>query len=302
VPDGTDGAVARVDASRGVVTATIAALPQTPSLEADSECLSRNDPTYSGCRYLDSAFALGDDVWIASDYGAVLIRIEAASGRVLQRLAVAPRPGGFASGGGYLWVFHTQRPTVTRVEPSTGSTQSFAIPGLLGAGICYARGALWVLSGVQRGQLLRVDPATGGVTARVTLAGFDRVHPFKEAWWLACSEDTIWTSNPNYNALTQIDPATATISRRLRYGSYMAMVDEPEGLDLAGNSLWVASRTVVARLDARTGATLGVVDFLPLTQYTNVVFGEGAAWRTDFYAGTLVRVTLSEAARLARPG
>jgi sugar lactone lactonase YvrE len=304
VPNGIDGTVSRVDASRGVASATIAALPHTPPLASDAECQSRypaGDPSFVGCRYVDSAFAVGNDLWVGSDYGGQLVRIDTASGRVLDRIPVAPRPGGFALGGGFLWVFHTQRPTITRVDPASGSTESFTIAGALGAGICYARGSLWLLSGVSRGQLLRIDPSTHEVTARLTLAGFDRVHPFKEAWSLACDEQTIWASNPNYNALTQIDAATAAVKRVVRFGSYLATVDEPEGLDLAGNAVWVAARTAVARLDSRNGVTLGVVTFPQLTQYTNVVFGQDAAWRTDFYAGTLTRVVLTEAARLASP-
>jgi streptogramin lyase len=302
VPNNIDGTVARVDADRGVVTARIDGLPQTPQLAGDAECQARaaGDPSFVGCRYVDAAFALGGDIWISSDLGAQLLRIDTASGRIVQKIPVAARPGGFAFGAGYLWLFHTQRPTVTRVDPGTGSTQSFSVAGALGAGICYARGALWLLSGVPRGQLLRIDPTTHEVSARITLAGFDRVHPFKEAWSLACDEQTIWASNPNYNALTQVDPASAKIKRLIRFGSYLATVDEPEGLDLAGNAVWVAARTAVARLDSRTGVTLGVATFPQLTQYTNVVVGQDAAWRTDFYAGTLTRVTLTEAARLAR--
>lgn len=170
------------------------------------------------------------------------------------------------------------------------------MPGARGAGISYARCAVWLLSAVAGGELLRLDPESVRVTARVPLGGFQRLHPYKEVWSLESDDTSLWTANSNYNMLTQVEAVTARVKRRVRFGSFLSAVDEPEGLDLAGGSLWVAARTGVARLDSRSGKILGVLSLPPLTQFTSIAAGGGATWRTDFYRATLTRVTLSEAA------
>jgi DNA-binding beta-propeller fold protein YncE len=66
-----------------------------------------------------------------SDDGSEIARLDTATNRIAERVPVAPRPGGFTAGGGFLWIFHAQRPTVTRLDPRTGSATAFAVPGAL---------------------------------------------------------------------------------------------------------------------------------------------------------------------------
>jgi DNA-binding beta-propeller fold protein YncE len=178
---------------------------------------------------------------------------------------------------------------VTRIDPSTGAVATFTIPGVEGAGIAFARGSVWLLSSVPRGAVVRLDPQTLAVQARIDLHPVGRLHPFKEAWGLVGDDDRLWVADPNYNTVTEIDPATEAVKRQV-HRSPATPMDEPFGIALAGDDVWVAGRNGVTRIDERTGEVVGELG-LPQDQYTNVVVGFGAAWVTRFLPATLVKVT-----------
>jgi hypothetical protein len=94
VPSTADGTVVRIDpATRAVVTtiAAVAPAPAPPSCEP-----------FVACGYLNAALGSGADVWVSCDSCGEIVRIDAATNRVAARIAVPPRPGGLAVGGGFI--------------------------------------------------------------------------------------------------------------------------------------------------------------------------------------------------------
>jgi hypothetical protein len=88
VPSTQDGTVSRLDPATGALTATIAAVPPTT---AALTC----DP-FVACGYMNTALASGGDVWVSCDACGEVVRIDAATNRVVERVTVPPRPGGLA--------------------------------------------------------------------------------------------------------------------------------------------------------------------------------------------------------------
>ncbi|HYZ77318.1 MAG TPA: hypothetical protein VE596_08070 [Gaiellaceae bacterium] len=281
VPSTQDGTVSRIDPASGSTTATIAALPPTT---ATMIC----EP-FVACGFMNAALATGDDVWVSCDSCGEVVRIDVATNRVVTRYAVPPRPGGLAVGGGFVWAFHTLAPTVSRIDPSTGAVSTFTVAGVEGAGIAFGRGSVWLLSSAHLPTLLRLDPQTLAVQARVPLDPRGRLHPFKEAWGLVGDDDRLWAANPNYNSVTEIDPAANTVKRRVR-GLTSSPMDQPFAIALAGQDVWVAARNGVVRIDERTGAVTGSIGLPQAGGFVGVAYGLGAAWVTHYDRATQTRV------------
>jgi streptogramin lyase len=282
VPSTADGTVVRIDPATRAVVATIAVVsPAPPPLSCE---------TFVACGYMNTALGSGDDVWVSCDSCGEIVRIDAATSRVVARIAVSPRPGGLALGGGFVWSFHTLASTVSRIDPSTGAVSTFAVPGVEGAGIAFSRGSVWLLSSARPSSVLRLDPQTLAVQARIPLEPSGSQHPFKEAWGLVGDDSRLWAANPNYNMVTELDPLAAAVKRRVR-GISQSPLDQPFGIALAGPDVWVAGRSGVVRVDERTGAIRGAL-FLPSagSGFINVVYGFGGAWVTHYDRGTLTRV------------
>jgi hypothetical protein len=227
VPSTQDGTVSRLDPATGALTATIAAVPPTT---AALTC----DP-FVACGYMNTALASGGDVWVSCDACGEVVRIDAATNRVVERVTVPPRPGGLAVGGGFVWAFHTRTPLVSRIDPATGVVSTVTVAGVEGAGIAFGGGSLWLLSSARPSSVLRLDPQTLAVQARIPLNPSGQQHPLEEAWGLVGDDDRLWAANPNYNSVTEIDPATNSVRRRVR-GISASTMDQPFGIALAGRA------------------------------------------------------------------
>ena len=283
VPSTRDGRVSRIDPAARSVTATIAAVaPTTAGLTCDA---------FVACQYMNVAVAVGADVWASCESGGEVVRIDGETNRVVARFAVPPRPGGLAVGGGFVWAFHTLAPTVSRIDLSTGAVSTFTVPGVEGAGIAFSRGSVWLLSSARPSGVLRLDPQTLAVQARIALNPSGQQHPLKEAWGLVADDDRLWVANPNYNMVTEIDPARNAVRRHVR-GISASPMDQPFGIALARRDVWVATRSGVVRIDERTGAITGEIA-LPQagSGFIGIAYGSGAAWVTHYDRGTLTRVS-----------
>lgn len=283
VPGTADGTVTRIDPASRAITTIPAFAPTTGGLTC---------APFVACQYMNTAVAAGGgDVWVTCDACGQVARIDAAGNRVAARFDVAPRPGGLAVGGGFVWAFHTLAPTVSRISLATGEVATFTVPGVEGAGIAFARGSVWLLSSARPSALVRLDPQTLGVQARIPLSPSGQQHPLKEAWGLVGDDTRLWAANPNYNTVTEIDPATNAVKRRVR-GISASPMDQPFGIALAGRDVWVATRSGVVRIDEGMGAITGQIG-LPQagSGFIGIAYGFDAAWVTHYERGTLTRVS-----------
>jgi streptogramin lyase len=138
--------------------------------------------------------------------GNAVLRIEPGTDRASQVLS-DPRASltGIAFGAGSLWV--EDAAGLLRVNPATGR-----ITARIGAHVSvlsFGEGALWALSGLGGGLLIRIDPATNAVRTFPLPAG--KIED------LAAGEGAVWVSvaMPPSVGLLRVDPATGRVVARI---------------------------------------------------------------------------------------
>jgi streptogramin lyase len=127
-------------------------------------------------------------------------------------------------------------------------------------------GSVWVT--VNRG-LVRLDPVTGAVVARIEIGG--------RPWGVAVGEGAVWVGNYTNGTVTRIDPATNTVVWRVTLNASVGEAS-PVGVAAGGGAVWAADRSsdLVWRLDPATGAILNTAHVGDAHEFIGV--GEGAVW------------------------
>jgi virginiamycin B lyase len=272
VPVTSDGTVVRV--ARGAVEARYAVGPPTTSTGAlDS---ARADDRRSTDR----------DIWVASDAGAQISRVDPGTGAVTARIDVAERPGGLTDDSRSLWAFHFLQGTITRVDLATATATRLEVPGARATGIAAGEGTLWLLT-TQPARVLELDTATGAVRRAIDLRPpFAPRRSLIDTWWLVFGGDAVWATLPNHGAVARVDTRSGDVRYiRIPYG-------DPFGVSMGAGSVWVATDRAVLELDPTTG-TLQAAALLPRadrTGFVSVVFGYAAVWVTNYDRGTLTEL------------
>jgi streptogramin lyase len=267
VPATFDGTLVRVNAADGEVTDTLS-YGATP-VDADG--------------YLDSAVVADGSIWAASDYRALVVRVDPDMREIVASIEVPPRPAALAAGGGYVWAAHFLRGEVTRVDPATNSTATFFVPDVHLVGVAYLDDKLWVLA-TRPARAFELDPSTGDVLRTFDLEPpFEVARRFIDAWWLTAGDDALWGTNPTHDAVTRIG-ADGTLT-------YVATGAGRPFCVAAGNgSAWIATDTALVRVQG--GEVTGVAPMTPanVSGFAQCAYGEGAAWFVNYDRGELSRV------------
>lgn len=263
----SNGTVVRVDPSTGSITARV---PVGQASPAPGD--------------LDSAVFAGGAVWVASDAGRTVARVNPATNEVTARPTTMARPGGLAEGSGYVWAFHFRESAVTRIDVDTNAVRTFDVPGLAATGIAYGDGAVWLLS-AQPARIFRVDPETGAVERTIPLAiPFPQRRTIVETWWLAHGAGAVWATRASNGGAARIETASGAVvrSRPVPFG-------DPFGVAVGGGSVWVAANRAVWMLDAATGQPQAA-SLIPRAGgfgFASIAYADGAAWLTTYDPGTL---------------
>jgi YVTN family beta-propeller protein len=129
----------------------------------------------------------------------------------------------------------TSRPHVTSVR--VGSQPD---------ALTYLDGSLWVAD-YGGSQVLRIDPHTGRVLARITVGS--------APIWIDGDRTAIWVANYNAATVSRIDPHQNKVTKTIAVGS------QPEGLAITGHTLWVTNQLdgTISRIDIRTAHPIGTL-------------------------------------------
>jgi streptogramin lyase len=196
--------------------------------------------------------AAGDgSVWVVVARAA--LRLDPASGRVTARV---PEPDGadfrhVAVGGGSAWIADLEG-EITRVDARTAKKLAELEVGEAPLGIAADRQAVWVTRpGEGRGEVVRIDPRTNRVAARIGLA-HDAPGP------VAVAAGSAWVVNTTGRVFA---PLLRMAPRSRRPRAVVARGGKASEIAAAGNNVWVSvvegDRRRLVHVDALTGRPTG---------------------------------------------
>lgn len=242
---------------------------------------------------------------------ARLLRLEPATGAVVATIVLPTGEGiGCGSpvvvGDGSVWV-ETNR--LLRIDPVSNRITAELTPCCILRAAAF--GSLWGTIGFHFGAVMRIDPETGRVVARLPA-------PSGGAWKWAIGEGAVWVGGQGEGELFRIDPVSDRIMARVHYaeeslavgagylwlvgaGPREAQMDRPTG-EPKGTGRRSGIR--VTRIDALTNSQVGpplVIHYEPRPRFSleGVPFGgfpaavgEGALWIANTPDGQVIRVQL----------
>lgn len=159
-----------------------------------------------------------------------------------------------------------------------------------GAGVpAEASGSLWVPV-TDTGDVARVDPAAGSVTATVHVSGPPSGSGYLDSTVFAGS--SVWAASDSGGTIARIDPASGAVT------ATFPAPDRPGGLAAGDGSVWAFHflHPNVTVIDATTGSahTLTVGD----ARATGIAYGSGALWLLTNAPSRVLRVDPSSGAVL----
>jgi YVTN family beta-propeller protein len=267
------GSVSRIDPAMNEVTATIPVGEGPGSITAgygyvwvddyNGDGFWRIDPRTNEARKLwahtggvcaNTTVGAGA-VWAIGGPKGPLFKMEPSSGRVIDTAKIdgcgaelTDMNAGIALGAGSLWV-GSGRGRLLRLDPKTLALQTtITVPGgpIWVGSSSFGSGALWVTqlprggdTSIDDGLVLRIDPATNLVTARIGVGwGPDDT----------CVEDgSVWALNGSDGTVSEISPSTARVRRTIQIGG-----SEDAALACGFGSVWATQfdESAVVRIAA----------------------------------------------------
>ena len=263
--------VAVVDAGSGSLVADVPPMP----LGAQPEAL---------------AFGFGS-VWVANTNDGTVARIDARTRKVVAVIGVGAGVRDIATGFGSVWVANGSEGTVTRIDPALNAPEETL---RLAAENAVARPVNWIAVGsnavwVTRGnELLRVDPATGAVKAKVAIPTPVGLAARDENVWVATQDEALLT----VRAVLGVPGEPPELRASDVALGYPVAAPVP-----AAGSLWLILYVGTGQL-VQVGPD-GVTARVPMRAFPlDVAYGAGALWVVDV-RGDLLRVD-PRAARVVR--
>jgi peptide/nickel transport system substrate-binding protein len=170
--------------------------------------------------------ALGyGSVWAGRAYGAV-VRVDATTHEVLQRVSVGNDPSAIATGAGAVWVTDADDNTVTRLDPgSEGAAVGTTSVGQGPTAVAVGAGAVWVAN-TQDDTVSRIEPRTGTVT--------DTIPVGRRPTGVAVGDGAVWVANSLSGTLSRIDPEAKRVEATVEVG------EAPQGVTVAHGLVWVS--------------------------------------------------------------
>jgi virginiamycin B lyase len=119
---------------------------------------------------------------------------------------------------------------VVVVRPVPRADQTITV-GTAPLNVASGFGSVWV---AVSGGLVRLDPATGAVVARISTG--------RRPWGVAVGEGTVWAGDWNDGTVARVDPATNTVVWRVTLNTGLGQ-GSPVGVAAGGGSVWAADNS-----------------------------------------------------------
>ena len=238
-------------------------------------------------RVQDAPSAAVGSIWVTA--GRTVRRLDPATGAVQATITLpyeaAAQP--FA-GAGAIWIpSGEERPAgpvwyLTRVDPASNSVVT-TVPmcDVHGHGGTFASESLWLACNPD-GEVVRLDPATGAVQARIDLA--PGIHS------MTSGAGSVWVTNHETGMLSRIDAATNRVVASIRTSTHPAIV-------FAENAVWAAGDTAVLKIDPATNRIVGRLP-VGFGDYYSLAYASGSLWLSTIKEQRVLRLNPR---RLRRP-
>lgn len=229
----------------------------------------------------------------------VAVRIDPASNGVTAR-AFAPSSQFYDLGVGFgsLWISNFDDDSVTRYDDTTGALVGTVglNPGTAPEGVAFANGSVWVAGhhGNPTGSVVRIDPSTDAVTARIAAGAAQGCCGPQE---ITFGAGALWVGVPNQHRVVRVDPTSASVTANIAAGPSCG------GLAADDTAVWVAygcDGLTVARIDPRTNAAVARVPLPAVPDDPNggpagaggVTIAFGSVWAVSAFGkyGELVQI------------
>ena len=296
VPNEADGTVTRIDPARNRVVATIHI--GDPRQLAAAGC--GPDSVHSFMfdtllnRRCDLPSALAGDarsVWAADNLGRGLARIDPATNRIVQRIALNADPFAIALGYGSLWVtsYFNDPHEVLRVDPVSGRVLATItdLPLGGGTGIAAGEGGVWVACTYAR-SLARIDPATDRVTHVIPVQRYPLA--------VSVGRGAVWVRNENSSSVSRVDPRTERVADTVRGLSAPVGRSGDDAMALGAGGLWVTGLQLL-RVDPARNRVAGRIG----VPGNGISQGFGSLWMTSII-GSVQRIDPGAAAGVRSGG
>jgi len=194
-------------------------------------------------------------VWVSRRSDDTVVRIDPATNRVVATIGVGRAPGAVTMAGGVLWVALPDN-GLGRIDPASNRSTVVDVPGCCAGELAAGEGALWVANRGD-GTLVRVDPVTGRVAARVPLPKTTDQRPHE----VAVGEGAVWVTSASprreaENLLWRADPVSNQITGTLGLGPTSAG-GIPNRVAAGNGAVWVGGSTQSSVLRLEPTATSG---------------------------------------------
>lgn len=217
--------------------------------------------------------------------------IDAASGRVVRRVAAGSAPVAATAGAGAVWVLNADDQTVTKFDATSHAPLKTFSVSAAPSDLALGAGALWVTTGVGTktayaggvvDSVTRVDVTSNSVVTRIPVpqaaGGLTRpsargqIAVGSGAVWIVAADGSIARIDPARNVVSKVIPGVAATQVAVGAGAVWA---------LGGDRLW--------RIDPTTGGVSAPIA-LQTAGSTGLAVGGGAVWVADPWRGLVVRV------------
>jgi streptogramin lyase len=166
-------------------------------------------------------------VWVTAWEAGRLVEVDPHSLRVVRRIRIGARPAGLRAAGGKVWVgFGRDATAIASVDPKTARIAWFPVG---------VRSPTWFVAGTRDlwieaddNVLLRLDPSSRNVTAKLTVGG-------TLAQGALAADGSLWIPDKEQNVVHRVDPGKAAV-----VGSFGAGPGAFFALRAYG-SMWVTS-------------------------------------------------------------
>ena len=215
-------------------------------------------------------------VWqdLCEDQG--LVRIDPETNKIVAKIDdvhIAPK-GAF--GDGSVWGAFGDH--VVRIDPQTNEVTEIPLD-VAPFEVTYGGGTLWVLS-VEAGKVLRIDPETNKVIARIPVPTESYT-----VGWLDFAAGSFWVTINNNGTVVRIDPETNKVVAQIKVGPgnwYMDATDE---------GVWVKPQPGrLVRIDPETNKVAQEMKVPPGEYAGSVMVAYGSVWSAHWDAGSVWRI------------